>query len=72
MPQHKQFLSNLFVIPKIGDLRPVINKKTQNEFVQYHYFKKEGVENTLVQFEFDFLLLDSLEQLQQKKKKIQN
>ena len=29
------------------------------------------VENTLVQFEFDFLLLDSLEQLQQKKK-IQN
>ena len=28
VPQHKQFLSNLFVIPKkIGDLRPVINKK---------------------------------------------
>lgn len=48
MPQHKQFLSNLFVIPKkIGDLRPVINKKTQNEFVQYHCFKKEGLNSLL-------------------------
>ena len=40
--------TNLFVIPKkIGDLRPVINKKNQNEFVQYHYFKKEGLSSLL-------------------------
>ena len=41
--------ANLFVIPKkIGDLRPVINKKkNENEFVQYHYFKKEGLNSLL-------------------------
>lgn len=48
MPQHKQFVSNLFVIAKkIGDLRPVINKKKQNEFVQYHHFKMEGLNSLL-------------------------
>ena len=44
----KQFISNLFIIPKkSGDLRPVINLKSLNEFVQYHHFKMEGL-NTLL------------------------
>ena len=38
-----QFVSNLFIIPKkSGDLRPVINLKRLDEFVQYHHFKMEG------------------------------
>ena len=44
----RQFISNLFIIPKkCGDLRPVINLKPLNEFVQYHHFKIEGL-NTLL------------------------
>lgn len=44
----RQFISNLFIIPKkCGDLRPVINLKPLNEFVQYHHFKMEGL-NTLL------------------------
>ena len=44
----RQFISNLFIIPKkCGDLRPVINLKTLNEFVQYHHFNMEGL-NTLL------------------------
>ena len=44
----RQFVSNLFIIPKkSGDLRPVINLKPLNEFVQYHHFKMEGL-NTLL------------------------
>ena len=44
----RQFISNLFIIPKkCGDLRPVINLKPVNEFVQYHHFKMEGL-NTLL------------------------
>ena len=44
----RQFASNLFIIPKkSGDLRPVINLKPLNEFVQYHHFKMEGL-NTLL------------------------
>lgn len=40
----KQFLSNLFTIPKKGgELRPVINLKPLNKFVQYHHFKMEGL-----------------------------
>ena len=43
-----QFVSNLFIIPKKSDdLRPVINLKPLNEFVQYHHFKMEGL-NTLL------------------------
>ena len=46
----RQFVSNLFIIPKkSGDLRPVINLKPLNEFVQYHHFKMEGL-NTLLDF----------------------
>lgn len=44
----KQFISNLFVIPKkTGDLHPVINLKPLNEFVQYHHFKMEGLNSLL-------------------------
>ena len=44
----RQFISNLFIIPKkSGDLRPVINLKPLNEFVQYHHFKMEEL-NTLL------------------------
>ena len=44
----RQFISNLFIIPKkCGDLRPVIKLKPLNEFVQYHHFKMEGL-NTLL------------------------
>ena len=40
----KQFLSNQFTIPKKGDeLRPVINLKPLNHFVEYHHFKVEGL-----------------------------
>ena len=44
----RQFISNLFIMPKkCGDLRPVINLKPLNDFVQYHHFKMEGL-NTLL------------------------
>ena len=44
----RQFISNLFITPKkCGDLRTVINLKPLIEFVQYHYFKMEGL-NTLL------------------------
>ena len=46
----RQFISNLSIIPKkCGYLRPVINLKPLNEFVQYHHFKMEGL-NTLLTF----------------------
>ena len=41
-------VSNLFIIPKTsGDIRPVINLKSINEFVQYHHFEMEEL-NTLL------------------------
>jgi len=44
-----QFLSNQFKIPKKGDeLRPVINLKPLNHFVEYHHFKMEGLSSPLV------------------------
>ena len=44
-----QILSNQFTIPKKGDeLRPVINLKPLNHFVEYHHFKKEGLSSLLV------------------------
>lgn len=43
-----QFISNLFTIPKkSGDLRPVINLKPLNKFVQYHHFKMENLNSLL-------------------------
>lgn len=44
-----QFLSNQFKIPKKGDqLRPVINLKLLNHFVEYLHFKMEGLSSLLV------------------------
>ena len=44
-----EFLSNQFPIPKKGDeLRPVINLKPLNHFVEYHHFKMEGLSSLLV------------------------
>ena len=38
-----QFLSNQFPIPKKGDeLRPVVNLKPLNHFVEYHHFKMKA------------------------------
>ena len=43
-----QFLSNLFTIPKKGgELRPVINLKPLNHFLEYHHFKMEGLSSLL-------------------------
>ena len=43
-----QFLSNQFTIPKKGDeLRPVIDLKPLNHFVEYHHFKMEGLSSLL-------------------------
>ena len=43
-----QFLSNLFTIPnKGGGLRPVINLKPLNHFVEYLHFKMEGLTSLL-------------------------
>jgi hypothetical protein len=44
----KQFLSNLFTVPKKGgELRPVINLKPLNESVKYHHFKMESLNHLL-------------------------
>ena len=44
-----QFLPNQFTISKKGDeLRPVINLKPLNHFVEYHHFKMEGLSSLLV------------------------
>ena len=39
-----QFISNLFLVPKLdGKSRPVINLKDLNTFLQYDHFKMEGI-----------------------------
>ena len=44
----RQLVSCLFIIPKkSGDLRPVVNLKPLNEFVQYHHFKIEELSTLL-------------------------
>ena len=40
-----QFISNMFLVPKkTGDLRPVINLKPLNEFVEKIHFKMENID----------------------------
>ena len=40
-----QFISNMFLVPKkTGDLRPVINLKSLNEFVEKIHFKMENID----------------------------
>ena len=48
LPCHEEFLSNLFLVPKkTGDMRPVINLKPLNEFVQKIHFKMENIQMAL-------------------------
>jgi hypothetical protein len=52
-----KFISNIFIVPKKnGKLRPVINLRQLNEFVEYHHFKQENLKFVLdlVQ-KFDYL-----------------
>lgn len=43
-PVDGQFVSNLFLVPKKdGSLRPVINLKKLNLFIQYQHFKQETI-----------------------------
>ena len=47
-PHPIPFFSNLFIVSKkTGDLRPVINLRLLNKFVQYHHFKMEGLSSLL-------------------------
>ena len=43
-----EFISTLFLVPKrSGDLRPVINLKPLNFFVEKIHFKMENVDSTI-------------------------
>ena len=43
-----EFLSNIFLVPKkTGDMRPVINLKPLNVFVQKIHFKMENINTAL-------------------------
>lgn len=43
-----EFVSSLFLVPKkTGDLRPVINLKPLNEFVQKEHFKMESIDSAI-------------------------
>lgn len=43
-PVESQFISNIFLVPKKdGSLRPVINLKHLNFFVEYQHFKQENI-----------------------------
>lgn len=53
-PVQGQFISNLFLVPKKdGSLRPVINLKNLNLFVDYQHFKQENLS-----FVFDIIQKD--------------
>lgn len=44
----EEFISNLFLVPKkTGDMRPVINLKPLNQFVQKIHFKMENIQMAL-------------------------
>ena len=43
-----KFISNIFLVPKKnGKLRPVINLKKLNQYVEYHHFKQENLKMVL-------------------------
>ena len=47
-PCQEEFISNLFLVPKkTGDMRPVINLKPLNGFVQNIHFKMENIQMAL-------------------------
>ena len=52
-----RFISNIFLVPKKnGKLRPVINWRQLNEFVEYHHFKQENLKSVLdLVPKFDYL-----------------
>jgi hypothetical protein len=52
-----KFISNIFLVPKKnGKLRPVINLRQLNEFVEYHHFKEENLKFVLdLVKKFDYL-----------------
>ena len=46
--EHKEFISNIFLVPKkTGDMRPVINLKPLNQFVEKIHFKMENIQMAL-------------------------
>ena len=46
-----EFISNIFLVPKkTGDLRPVINLKPLNQFVQRIHFKMENIQLAMIFF----------------------
>lgn len=43
-PESNQFISQIFVVPKKnGSVRPVVNLRLLNKFIQKRHFKLEGV-----------------------------
>jgi len=46
--KNEEFISNIFLVPKkTGDMRPVINLKPLNQFVQKIHFKMENIQMAL-------------------------
>lgn len=46
--EHGEFISPIFLRPKLdGSYRTILNLKTFNEFVEYHYFKMDTLESAI-------------------------
>ena len=44
-PCKEEFISNIFLVPqKTGDMRPVINLKPLNQYIQNIHFKMENIQ----------------------------
>ena len=47
-PCKEEFISNIFLVPqKTGDMRPVINLKPLNQYIQNIHFKMENIQMAL-------------------------